>query len=512
MTRARIAALLVALLAIVGCVSVGSVSAAATPENLFGATVPAVKADPDTNAVELGVQFRPAVDGTVSGVRFYKGTGNTGTHSGSVWSSSGTRLATGKFTGETASGWQTMSFAAPVAVTAGTTYTASYYAPKGHYAVENPFAWPKVSGNLTGVKGTYRYGATSGFPTSVYQTSNYWVDVTFTANTVAPPTTTPVTTSPVTTTTPSTTVPVTTTAPPTTTDPTTTASTPPTTTTTPPPSGGTVVLGRSFPNADTTGVPAGTVLTPYTGPCLIDTPDVVIDSKTVSNCDEIRVFARGLIIRNSVINGHIYVDYNANVGSFTITDSEVHASPDWPDTGIGDAFFTATRVEVTGGSRSINCYAQCTVQDSYVHGQMSDPSGSNHESGIRVNTNSHLIHNTITCDAPNFDPDAGCSAAITGYPDFDPVTGNVIQNNLIDASTGAGYCAYGGSTGGKPYSGQTKNVTFADNIWRRGTRPGQDGSFQCGYWGPITSFDVNAPGNVWSNNLFDDGSIVQPAN
>ncbi len=56
--------------------------------------------------VELGVKFRADQDGFVTGIRFYKGSGNTGTHTGSLWSSSGTRLATVTFTGETGTGWQ----------------------------------------------------------------------------------------------------------------------------------------------------------------------------------------------------------------------------------------------------------------------------------------------------------------------------------------------------------------------------------------------------------------------
>jgi len=35
---------------------------------------------------------------------------------------------------ETASGWQQVLFGAPVAVTAGTTYVASYHAPSGGYS------------------------------------------------------------------------------------------------------------------------------------------------------------------------------------------------------------------------------------------------------------------------------------------------------------------------------------------------------------------------------------------
>ena len=43
---------------------------------------PTVAPTGDPDAVELGVKFRADTDGFVSGVRFYKGAGNTGTHVG----------------------------------------------------------------------------------------------------------------------------------------------------------------------------------------------------------------------------------------------------------------------------------------------------------------------------------------------------------------------------------------------------------------------------------------------
>ena len=49
--------------------------------------------------------------------------------------------------------------------------------------------------------------------------------------------------------------------------------------------------------------PAGTNLTPYTGPCTITTPSTIIDSKIV-NCD-LEIKATGVIIRKSEIKGHV---------------------------------------------------------------------------------------------------------------------------------------------------------------------------------------------------------------
>src|SRR4029077_4721782 len=66
--------------------------------------VPAIADGGDTGAVELGVKFRSDVAGHITGIRFYKGPGNTGTHVGNLWSAGGTKLATVTFTGESASG------------------------------------------------------------------------------------------------------------------------------------------------------------------------------------------------------------------------------------------------------------------------------------------------------------------------------------------------------------------------------------------------------------------------
>ncbi len=153
----------------------------------------------DTNGVELGVKFRSDRAGLITGLRFYKGAGNTGTHVGHLWSSSGTLLAQATFTDESSSGWQQVSLSPPIRVDADTTYVASYYAPQGHYAASsNGFSSAVDSPPLHGVasgagggNGVYRYGSTGGFPTQTYQASNYWVDVVFeddTAPDVTPPT------------------------------------------------------------------------------------------------------------------------------------------------------------------------------------------------------------------------------------------------------------------------------------------------------------------------------------
>ncbi|NKM36058.1 DUF4082 domain-containing protein, partial [Rhizobium laguerreae] len=155
--------------------------------SLFGSATPAVVNTDDTSAVELGVKFQTSAAGTITGIRFYKGSQDTGTHTGSLWSSTGTRLATLTFTNETASGWQTAYFTSPVALTAGQTYTASYHTNTGHYSTTADYFISNVtSGPLTAPatgNGVYTYGSASLYPTSTFRSTNYWVDVMFNPST-----------------------------------------------------------------------------------------------------------------------------------------------------------------------------------------------------------------------------------------------------------------------------------------------------------------------------------------
>jgi Domain of unknown function (DUF4082)/Bacterial Ig-like domain len=164
-------------------------AAATCPCSIWASSVtPATPADPDTAAVELGVRFRSDLPGQVTGVRFYKGAGNSGTHVGHLWSATGTNLGTVTFSAESASGWQQAMFPTPVTISADTTYVVSYYAPNGHYAADvGYFAGQAVDNaplhalldGADGPNGVYRYGAGGGFPTFTWQSANYWVDVVF---------------------------------------------------------------------------------------------------------------------------------------------------------------------------------------------------------------------------------------------------------------------------------------------------------------------------------------------
>ena len=126
------------------------------------------RTDPDRDPVEVGVKFRTSADGLITGIRYYKPTETSGTHVGSLWTSTGTRLAQVNFTNESASGWQQATFATPVPVTAGTTYVASYFSPTRYVVSSRYFATSGTTrGPLTalqdgvsGGNGVYRYTST----------------------------------------------------------------------------------------------------------------------------------------------------------------------------------------------------------------------------------------------------------------------------------------------------------------------------------------------------------------
>ena len=169
-----------------------TLAAAQTPSSIWDPTVvPSVASENDPNAIEVGVKFRAETAGYITSIRFYKGTNNTGTHLGNLWTNTGQLLATATFANETASGWQQVDFATPVLINANTTYVASYHTDVGYYSVDGGYFSASgidlpplhaLEDGIDGGNGVYQYG-TSGFPNNSYNASNYWVDVVFASDT-----------------------------------------------------------------------------------------------------------------------------------------------------------------------------------------------------------------------------------------------------------------------------------------------------------------------------------------
>src|SRR5260370_327296 len=166
-------------------------TSAPVPVTLWSASAtPAVASQADSSSVELGLKFTSDVAGSISAIRFYKGSANTGTHVGSLWTNSGTLLATATFINETASGWQQVGLGTPVSISANTVYVVSYHVPSGGYSIDrNYFAnagydnapLHALRDGASGGNGVFLYGANTAFPINTYLSTNYWVDVVFSA-------------------------------------------------------------------------------------------------------------------------------------------------------------------------------------------------------------------------------------------------------------------------------------------------------------------------------------------
>jgi hypothetical protein len=195
--RTRIAVLVTALVLVVGGVVAAVVALsggdhhgatrattppATTPSTLWGDATPSGSVSDDALAVELGTVFTAMRDGQVVGLRFYKTPENTGAHVGHLWSSTGKLLATVDFTDESDRGWQTAILRAPVRLTAGQRYVASYFAPHGRYFQSEGFTGASSTPLLTvekGHSGVFHYGSAGGFPTDEWNSSQYQADVLF---------------------------------------------------------------------------------------------------------------------------------------------------------------------------------------------------------------------------------------------------------------------------------------------------------------------------------------------
>jgi len=420
-------------------------SAIPTTYSIFGNAVPAVISAADDTSVELGVRFNTANAGWIKAIRYYKGPQNTGQHVGTLWSSTGRQLAGMSFSETTDTGWQEAQLKNPVRVRRGATYTASYSAPNGHYAADGQTlspSTPKMTNALAAVQGVYTYGG--GVPKDSWRGMNYYVDVVFT--TIPPSGSSP-----------------TTTATTTTTKPTTSAS----------------ASSSVRPGPSNTGVPAGTVLSPYTGPRTISTAGTVIDSKDVTGSLVIR--AKNVVIRNSKLHDDpgavagVYVD---DSGSATITDSEIYNV----QVGITYSNWTAVRVDIhdiTFDAMKIG--SNVLLRDSWVHN--AKPSLDAHWDGAQVQagvTNTVIQGNYIDSSGAN------TNSALFLCPDLGPSTNGplTVTDNWLDGGNYSVFVLDGDS--GRYY---ISDISVTNNRFGRASR-----------YGPA---DVNVP-VTWSGNVWDD--------
>jgi hypothetical protein len=157
--------------------------------SIFGDTLPSNAVQENLSPRTLGVKFWSSQSGTVSAIRFYRGTTSPLGYVASLYSASGSVL--GSVTMATEShpvpGWQVATFAAPISISPNTTYVAAYYVPSGEYIkVPQGLTQGVTTGPLTAPASTavggngvvHIHGL--GFPTKTWQNTNFLTDVLFT--------------------------------------------------------------------------------------------------------------------------------------------------------------------------------------------------------------------------------------------------------------------------------------------------------------------------------------------
>jgi len=388
--------------------------------------------DSDSVPVELGMKFRADVAGKVTGVRYFKTSGNVGPHTGKLWSAGGTLLASATFTNESATGWQTVRFSSPVEIRANQTYVVSYHAPQGRYAAtDNYFATTLKRGVLSalgngvqGGNGVYAYGP-SQFPSRTFSASNYWVDVLFVASEGGggepPPPPPP----------------------------------PPPPVEDPPASGETAwSRGLAWYQANT-GVPAGTTLR-ASGPLTITTDNTVIDGLDINGGIDVR--ARNVIIRNSRLTSRIYVQN----GSATIerveidlTSRPIHWSQQHGIATSTDSHTTVRFSKIHGMQQGIAFQGRLTAEDNWIYGIRTEEG---HAEAILSNgpTDTSFIRRNWLDSKPVVG--TAISGPLCMYGDFGQIRNVTIDGNLM---TGMGF-NYFGSASRKPYP-RPYNVVVTNN-------------------------------------------------
>jgi hypothetical protein len=149
-------------------------------ETIFTTQTPAsTLASNGLGAWEVGTRFTTSREGIVTGFRFWKAAGETGSHTARLWDSSGAEIARKAFTNETASGWQTVYLDASVTLAAGTymvsVNTNTWQVKTFAYFDNNPI----YRSYMTADAGAY--GQPIGSKPSTISGSAFFVDVFYSA-------------------------------------------------------------------------------------------------------------------------------------------------------------------------------------------------------------------------------------------------------------------------------------------------------------------------------------------
>jgi len=179
-------------------IGVTDVDESGNVSHVFGSgAAPGAVETADPADYELGMRFRPNADGYVTELRYYRGAADAGdsdTRTLTLWTAAGERLGQATITSAAgAAGWQSATLATAVALSANATYIVSYGTTDNYAYTYGWFATAHASddGVLSGLAGVYSVGPGT-FPTQIYNSTNYWLDVAFQQSLNGAPTIAPI--------------------------------------------------------------------------------------------------------------------------------------------------------------------------------------------------------------------------------------------------------------------------------------------------------------------------------
>lgn len=249
----------------------------------------------------------------------------------------------------------------------------------------------------------------------------------------------------------------------------------------------------------------GVTLTPYTGTHFINV-DTVIDSKVI-DLEAIFVVGGAKLTLTRCEANVGFIDVSGLGSSLLMEDTRVNGGQ-LSNAIVAFGNIIMRRCDIRGGQHSVKCDSNGLIEYCWLHDQYNDP---DIEDGYHNNAYISNGGNNVTLRYNRLD----CSTVLTpwnnGGPtgdasifgDFEPLSYFTFKGNLFMPTTGS----YGLSAGwnpGKTYGETAHHIAIIDNVFEKGPS-GHNGAS-----GAVTSWNPDRPGNIWLNNLYDDGSVVVP--
>ena len=192
--------------------------------------------------------------------------------------------------------------------------------------------------------------------------------------------------------------------------------------------------------------------------------------------------------------------------SVEVVDSEVVAGG-WIGGAVWGSNLTVRRTDVTGGQHSVHCGSHCVVEDSWLHDQFNPDGEAAHNNAFISNGGTDMVvrHNTLHCTAELNDTGGGCTADLSLFGDFEPISDVLVEDNLLKANDSSVLLL----RLPRPRAGQGR--TPSPPGWSSPATSSSGEPTTCAASTARSPPSTRRPqGNVWRDNTWDDGTELVP--